>query len=201
MGLADLEELSKKIESIEVKNDYREISQIIKENLPLDKDGGITWSFVFENPQLTKDQLYVIVNYWYADQFSGKGILLNEKEVGTIIAQEDLNDISHNNAMGTFQYFISISPTIKTDIKNGKIRVTLSVNDYDVYIKAHTKWGRDSNEKWLIPETFPYNEKGKEKKVTGKALFETHKYLTGIALSLCKAVESGVSGNEADDDW
>ena len=57
--------------------------------LTLDKNNGITYVQVIPAEGKTKDQLYVLLNYWFTATFNDANsvIKLNDKEIGTIIAQ------------------------------------------------------------------------------------------------------------------
>ena len=101
--------------------------------LTLDKNEAITYVQVIEAPGKTKDQLYVLLNYWFTSTFNDANsvVKLNDKELGTIIAQGYVADIAQH-AGGTSTYDVSIRPVIKCDIKEGKVRVTYTVPFYSV---------------------------------------------------------------------
>ena len=56
--------------------------------LALDKNNAITFTQVIPAEGKTKDQLYVLLNYWFTATFNDANsvIKLNDKELGTIIA-------------------------------------------------------------------------------------------------------------------
>lgn len=101
--------------------------------LTLDKNNGITYVQVIPAEGKTKEQLYVLLNYWFTATFNDANsvIKLNDKELGTIIAQGCVANIAQH-AGGTSSYNVSIKPIIKCDIKDGKVRVTYTVPYYDV---------------------------------------------------------------------
>lgn len=101
--------------------------------ISLDKNNAITYVQVIQAEGKTKDQLYVLLNYWFTATFNDANsvIKLNDKELGTIIAQGYVADIAQH-AGGTSAYNVSIKPVIKCDIKDGKVRVTYTVPYYDV---------------------------------------------------------------------
>lgn len=57
--------------------------------ISLDKNNAITYVQVIQAEGKTKDQLYVLLNYWFTATFNDANsvIKLNDKELGTIIAQ------------------------------------------------------------------------------------------------------------------
>ena len=98
----------------------------------LDKNEALTYQQVIEAPGKTKQQLYVALNYWVTATFKDKqAITLNDKEAGSIIVSSTIDAIADHT--GTlFRYVVSITPVIKLDIKEGKVRVTYTVQNYDV---------------------------------------------------------------------
>ena len=85
-----------------------------------------------EAPGKTKQQLYVALNYWVTATFKDKqAITLNDKEAGCIIVSSTIDAIADHT--GTlYRYVVSITPVIKIDIKEGKVRVTYTVQNYDI---------------------------------------------------------------------
>lgn len=96
--------------------------------LKLDKNNALTFTQVIESPGKTKDQLYVLLNYWFSATFNDANsvIQLNDKELGSIIAQGFMSGIAQH-AGGMNAYSVNIKPIIKCDIKDNKIRVTYTV--------------------------------------------------------------------------
>ena len=101
-------------------------------SLVLDKNQSLTYQEVIEAPGKTKSQLYVALNYWATATFKDKqAITLNDKDAGCIIISSTLKDIAEHT--GTINsYSVSITPVIRIDIKDGRIRVTFTVQNYDI---------------------------------------------------------------------
>jgi hypothetical protein len=100
--------------------------------ITFDKNQSITYQEVIQCPGKTKEQLYIMLNYWVTATFKDKqAITLNDKESGTIIISSTIDDIaSHTGTIN--RYIVSITPIIKIDIKEGRIRVTYTVQNYDI---------------------------------------------------------------------
>jgi hypothetical protein len=81
--------------------------------LTLDKNNAITYTQVIPAVGRSKDQLYVILNYWFTGTFNDANsvIQLNDKDLGTIIAQGYVSGIAHH-AGGMSNYNVSIKPII-----------------------------------------------------------------------------------------
>lgn len=190
---------------------WTEAAQALGSQLTLDKNNSLTYTQIIECGESTKEQLYVTLNYWFTATFNDANsvIKLNDKETGVIIAEGCVANIAgHMGGMNA--YNISIRPIIKVDIKDKKIRVTYTVQYYDV-IKAagggimgaiSGSIPLNGYEKWTIESCYPFVEKDqhKAKKTSSKALVMTHAYSNVIMDKIEEAVKNGLVGNE-NDNW
>ena len=128
MKAADLEKYAKS----KYGDKWLDAAANLSANLKLDKNESLTYQEVIEAPGKTKQQLYVALNYWTTATFKDKqSITLNDKEAGCIIITSTIPDIVRH--MGTLnKYSVSITPVIRLDIKDGKVRVTYTVQNYDI---------------------------------------------------------------------
>ena len=96
----------------------------ISHTLQLDKNQSLTYQEIIEAPGKTKQQLYVALNYWVTATFKDKqAITLNDKEAGCIIVSSTIRNIAEHT--GTLnKYSVSITPIIRLDIKDNKVRIT-----------------------------------------------------------------------------
>lgn len=188
--------------------DFKSRANIIKQDLPLDKNGGITYVEIVEAPNKTKVQLYVTLNAWFLRNFDSKSIILNDKEIGCIMAKLEFHKITANGAFSSSNtnYEVDIEPIIRADIKDGKVRITYNVPSYELRDVTGQVWGRqafkkDKSRSLSISESYPYNSKGFEKKMMSKALVFTHQFSLIVVEDIKEAIKQGVTGNEADDNW
>jgi len=191
--------------------------------LTLDKNESLTYQQVFEAPGKTKQQLYVAMNYWATATFQDKqAITLNDKEAGCIIISSTIRNIAEHQ--GTFNsYSINITPIIRIDIKDGKVRVTYTVQNYDVLTDISGGWLSTTDdskktygdskrkqddvtnanlydEQWEIAKHYPFVAKDAQKRTCAKALVMTHAYSNAVLDKVEEAVKNGIVGND-DDDW
>ena len=198
----------------------------LSQGLQLDKNNNLTYQQVVEAPGKTKAQLYVMMNYWVTATFKDKqSITLNDKETGTIIINATMENIATHTG-GLNQYSVSITPVIKIDIKDGKLRVTYTVQSYDVLRdvsggilgavlsdnsgilddqkrKKQNITNRDLyDETWALNTCYPFVEKDQHtaKRTSSKALVMTHAYSNAVIDKIEEAVKNGIVGNE-DEDW
>ena len=194
-------------------------------SLVLDKNQSLTYQEVIEAPGKTKSQLYVALNYWTTATFKDKqAITLNDKDAGCIIISSTLKDIAEHT--GTINsYSVSITPVIRIDIKDGRIRVTFTVQNYDILRdisggflsglvtnvddrtygdskrKAEDKTNANLyDEQWEIARHYPFVDKDPQKRTCSKALVMTHAYSNAIMDKVKEAVRNGLVGND-DDNW
>ena len=143
MKAADLEKYAKE----RYGEKWLEAAANLAESLTLDKNESLTFQQVVEAPGRTKEQLYVTLNYWATATFQDKqAITLNDKEAGCIIVTSTIKDIVEHT--GTInRYAVSITPIIRLDIKDGRVRVTCTIQNYDVLADVSGGWLSTSDKK------------------------------------------------------
>ena len=120
---------------------------------------------------------------------------------------------------------MSITPVIRLDIKEGRVRVTYTVQTYDILADISGGWisqglrdddtpifgdsKRKKDDKtnpylydkqWEIAQHYPFVTKDKQKRTCAKAIVMTHAYSNAIMDKVEEALKNGVVGNE-DQDW
>ena len=175
------------------------------ENIQLDKNNSLTYTQVIDCGEKTKEQLYILLNYWVSSTFNDANsvIQLNDKEAGVIICQGYVAGIAANIG-GINTYVVSIKPVIKIDIKDRKVRVTYTVQNYEIersngLLVANMYVNPVTKEKWVLEKTYPFVSKDSHKKSSSKALVMTHAYSNIIMDKIEEAVKNGIAGNEGDD--
>ena len=194
----------------------------LSKDLVLDKNESLTYQ-VIQAPGKTRQQLYVTLNYWVTATFKDNGaITLNDKEAGCIIVSSTIKNIAEHT--GTLnKYSVCITPVIRLDIKDGKVRVTYTVQNYDILADISGGWltvlasdektfgdskrkkddktnGFLYDEQWEIAKHYPFVEKDVKKRTCAKALVMTHAYSNAIMDKVEEALKNGMVGNE-DEDW
>ena len=226
MKAADLEKYAKQ----RYGDKWLDAAANLASTLTLDKNESLTYQQVIEAPGKTKQQLYVALNYWVTATFKDKqAITLNDKEAGCIIISSTIDGIADHT--GTVnRYVVSITPIIKIDIKDGRVRVTYTVQNYDILKAEDAGWlgglldnsdNRQNNqnihsdgkrmkedktdrrlydEQWEIAKHYPFVPKDSQKRTCSKALVMAHAYSNAIMDKVEEALKNGIVGNE-DDEW
>ncbi len=219
MKAADLEKYAKE----KYGDKWMEAADNLAGRLSFDKNESLTFQEVVQAPGKSKQQLYLALNYWATATFKDKqAITLNDKEAGCIIISSTIPNIVEH--MGTLnKYSVSITPIIRLDIKDGKVRVTYTVQNYDILADVSGGWlsmaestsktygdskrkaddKTDANlydENWEIAHHYPFVKKDPQKRTCSKALVMTYAYSNAILDKVNEAVKNGVIGNE-NDDW
>lgn len=226
MKSADLEKYAKE----RYGDKWLDAAKNLASGLTLDKNGSLTYQEVVEAPGKSKEQLYVALNYWATATFRDhQAITLNDKEAGCIIISSTIAGIvDHTGTIN--KYSVSITPVIRIDIKPGKVRVTYTVQNYDILKADDAGWlgglfdnsdNRKNNqnvfsdgkrmkddktdrrlfdEQWEIAKHYPFVEKDAQKRTCSKALVMTHAYSNAILDKVEEAIKNGVAGSD-DDDW
>ena len=220
MKAADLERYAKE----RYGDKWLDAAANLSKGLALDKNQSLTYQQVIEAPGKSRQQLYVALNYWATATFKDKqAITLNDKEAGCIIISSTIAGIAEHT--GTLnKYSVSITPVIRLDIKDGRIRVTYTVQNYDVLADISGGWLSPTDdsrktygdskrkmedktnanlydERWEIARHYPFVEKDAQKRTCAKALVMTHAYSNAIMDKVEEAVKHGIVGNDDDDDW
>lgn len=219
MKAADLEKYAKS----KYGDKWLDAALNLAKGLKLDKNESLTYQQVIEAPGKKRQDLYVALNYWVTATFKDKqAITLNDKEAGCIIISSNIANIAEH--MGTLnKYSVSITPVIRLDIKEGRVRVTYTVQTYDVLADISGGWlsptdnakktSGDSkrkaddktnanlyDEQWEIAKHYPFVEKDPQKRTCAKALVMTHAYSNAIMDKVEEALKNGITGAD-DDDW
>lgn len=185
-----------------------EAAENLVSSLVLDKNKALTYVEVIEAPNKSRDQLYILLNYWFSTTFNDANsvIQLNDKESGTIIAKGFIEGIARHTG-GMNSYNVNIKPIIKCDIKDNKIRITYTVPFYSV-VKAvgggivGAMSGAvpvRSDENWTLDKCFPFDLKDRHKKASSKAFVMAHAYSNVIMDKIEEVVKNGLVGNETED--
>ena len=219
MKTADLEKYAKE----RYGEKWLDAAKNLAESLTLDKNESLTYQQVIPAEGKTKEQLYVALNYWATATFKDhNAITLDDKEAGCIIISSTIPNIVEH--MGTLnKYSVSITPVIRLDIKEGRVRVTYTVQNYDILTDISGGWLSPADkekktygdskrkkddktnamlydEQWEIARHYPFVEKDAQKRTCAKALVMTHAYSNAIIDKVEEALKNGIVGNE-DDDW
>ena len=226
MKVADLEKYAKE----RYGDNWLDAAKNLSKELTLDKNESLTYQQVIQAPGKTREQLYVILNYWATATFppasgrNGAPITLNDKEAGCIIITSTIPDIADHT--GTLnRYSVSITPVIRLDIKEGRVRVTYTVQTYDILADISGGWisqglrdddtpifgdsKRKKDDKtnpylydkqWEIAQHYPFVTKDKQKRTCAKAIVMTHAYSNAIMDKVEEALKHGITGAD-DDDW
>ena len=220
MKAADLEKYAKE----RYGDKWLDAAANLATSITLDKNQSITYQEVIEAPGKTKQQLYVAVNYWATATFKDKqAITLNDKDAGCIIISSTIPNIVEH--IGTLnKYSVSITPVIRIDIKDGRLRVTYTVQSYDILADTSGGWlsmaaendrrtygdskrKKDDktnenlyDEQWEIAHHYPFVQKDAQKRTCAKALVMAHAYSNAVIDKIEEAVKNGIVGND-NDDW
>lgn len=189
--------------------EWKDAAENLAQDLVLDKNNSLTYTQIIECENQTKEELYIALNYWFTASFNdGNAVIqLNDKESGTIIGKGFVKNIAYHEG-GTNIYTVHIAPIIRVDIKDYKIRITYTIQNYEVDIVAGGgilgavlgAAPRTLREKWTLETCYPFAKDDKTKKTSSKALIMAHAYSNVIMNKIEEAAKNGLTGNE-NEDW
>jgi len=102
-------------------------------NLSLDNMGNMSFSKEISAPNLTRDELYIEMANWFICNYDNS-IQFADKEQGVLIARPYIENIARY-AGGWDAYNISICPTVRVKVMDGKINLSYSLRDYNVVVE------------------------------------------------------------------
>ena len=189
--------------------DWDEAASKIAAEHPLDANNAFTFTEVLQAPGMDANKIYDELQMWFTSTFvdSKSVIQTSERERGLIIARGFISGTG--SSVGAFTSVgISITPTIKVQIKDERIRVTYSVPFYtevlgsgilgdfgDVFYKTNV----------TLDKTFPFGEvsgfsKRARRRAYGRSLVMCNAYANVVLDKLDKVIKNGFDGS-ADEEW
>lgn len=96
----------------------------------LSDNGEMVFTKTIEVPGLSKNDLFYEMANWFICNYD-HAIELAEKEDGVIIARPYVENIA-SSCSGFNSYDIAIRPTLRADISDGLVKITYSLNGYNV---------------------------------------------------------------------
>lgn len=197
-------------------DDWEEAALKIANEHPLDANHAFTFTEVLQAPGMDANQIYDELLVWFTSTFVDANSVLvsSERERGLIVARGFIGETGKST--GVFaRVFISVTPTIKIQIKDGKIRVTYSVPFYiekkviddfvgvigGVVVADNTV----ETNNIVLDKSFPYGElKGGSKRARrrahGRALVMCNAHANVVLDKIDKVIKEGYDGT-ANDEW
>jgi hypothetical protein len=164
----------------------------------LDENSYPVYSKVVEVEGINKDELWQRVNDYFIYTYrSGKDVIqFQDKENGQIIGR-GLFDTRVRSGLGLYDY--DCWHILKVEVRDEKIRITVSLIEYD-----YSNYAVSPPQKLIMPiyAVYPITPKSLSKSTEGEAFYLAHKKALGTIEQLEKVVKSGIiEQNESNDDW
>lgn len=197
-------------------DDWEEAALKIANEHPLDANHAFTFTEVFQAPGMDANQIYDELLVWFSSTFVDANSVLvsKERERGLIVARGFIGETGKST--GVFaRVIISVTPTIKIQIKDGKIRVTYSVPFYiekkivddfvgvigGVVVADNTV----ETNNIVLDKSFPYGKlkgcsKRARRRAHGRALAMSNAYANVVLDKIDKVIKEGYDGT-ANDEW
>lgn len=207
----------------EVNDSYESIAKIISEEIPLNEKGEFVYSEIIEFENKSKESIFESILSWQKQTFNKKNSKITKEDLssGRIIIQDHIKLLkkSDNSAKavlltGRTDYTLIVKPIIQIDIKEGRVRITCKLSEYEVSMRTKNMIGIPSPFKKTkhlqLADVQPYANKALEKgKWYSSEDFAVYPFL-GLIYSRCyldlyidslkEAVKKDTASNE-NDDW
>ena len=155
----------------------------------VDESGNITILRVVDSINLNKDEIYNrVLNYFTYNYGSGKSVIqTQDKEHGLIVAKGLYESVHIGVSLITTK--ISTWHIIRVDIKEHKIRIVVTLTEYDKVISGGNT--PDVYRTTKVSSEFPVNSDGSSETVMTKAFYKSYKKATESLNAIEKAVKEG----------
>lgn len=107
---------------------------LMSANFNLDQQGNMVLTKEISAPSMSKDELYMEMANWFVCNYDN-AIQFADKESGTLIARPYIENIARS-ASGWDAYDVSICPTVRAKISDGKVDITYTLHDYNVMVES-----------------------------------------------------------------
>jgi len=155
-----------------------------------DENRNLSYQKVTEISGVSKEELFLRAeNYFTYSYNTGKDVVLaKDKDQGLIIGKGIWTDF-YVAKMSSMNY--SASHVLRLDIKDGKVRVTLTVQNYDILYRNRDTGSTTSV---LLNSVYPLNTASATKTREGKAFYALHdKCMMAISLLILNLKTEGFS--------
>lgn len=180
-------------------------AETLSKEVKFDKNNALTYTEIIDCGDKTKDELHLLLGDWALRTFDDTSDIVQSAtpQGSTFICRGNCFGIAWHEGVYN-AYVVSIKPVVKVEIKDGKLRVTCSVHQYDIdrYEGGLVLFSSTPSihKKWDISQTYPFVAKDSHKTTSSKAFVMTHAYAHAIIDQIKHTIATGASDNE-DDDW
>lgn len=164
-----------------------------------DENGNVTITKVIDLPGLKKDEIYVrALSYFTYNYTSGKSVIqVQEKENGLIIGKGLYENV--HVGVGLIVTEVSAWHVIRIDVKDEKIRIIVTLTQYDKKISGGST--PPSYSTTNIKDEFPINPKGYQETVMTKAFYKSTKKVFATIDAIEKSIKNGNTNSTETKGW
>lgn len=166
----------------------------------LDDNNNVTYMSILEVPDLTKEEIYNRALSYFVYNYGDANSIIQQKnlEQGIIVAKGLYSDIHYGISFG-YSVKYSTWHIARIDIKEGRVRILISLTEYLEKIDSNN---RISTQDTQIHKSYPFNKKGSDKNMYGKAFYYSHKKAIESIEEIENAIKNGSTSTEIEnDDW
>jgi hypothetical protein len=163
----------------------------------LDENGNVTFTKLIDSLGLTKDEIYLRVLPYFTYNYGNGKSVIQVNETGLIIAK-GLYSPAHVG-FNMLTYEIDTWHIIRIDIKESKLRIMLTLTQYDTKIIGGSTPPiyNTSN----VKDNYPINEKGGNKTIYMKAFYFSTKRALQTIEKVEKSIKEGNTNSNELKNW
>lgn len=165
------------------RNRWKDAALSISPVLPLNDEGGYSFTATLRFPNQNREQIYQRLSTWAAEAMDT--VLVADAARGELQAQQYLFSVA-NQVGGFYRYHLCLRPTVTLRALKGEVQITVTLQYYEVVktdkgvvnMLFQTASGAPlPAEQWLLADRYPYNERGKMPLATAEAYTKSYAYI------------------------
>lgn len=175
----------------------QEIKQAIEGKCEVDEKGNVTYKKVFEFPGKSKDEIYDILQSYFAYTYNDANEVMQveDKTAGLLVAKGLYGDLNGGKMAAKQGTTTGAWHIIRIDIKEGKIRILTSLTKFEfpqsVIFGLH----------YDISEACPISSNFKDRSAYTKIYYKAHSRVLAQFEEIERAVKNGNTSKAIEQDW
>ena len=164
------------------KSQWKNAAMGIMPILPLDEQGGYTYSATIAMPNRSAGEVYDKMHAKLSAALDLDTILEEDRQQGILRARTYIYSVS-NQVGGFFRFHLCLHPIITIRAIDNEAQVSISLQYYEIVktdkgvVQTLFKRGEGTPlpaEQWLLADRYPYNERGKMPLATAEAYTKSY---------------------------
>ena len=177
---------------------YKQLLNQIEDKWTLEDNGSVSYMTIIECDSMSKEEIYDKVRSYFTYNYGHANavVQIDNPDAGLIVGKGIFPEVfTQMNIMITTT---DVSHVLRVDIKNGKVRVIITLQEYITEIIAAD--GDSSSSKMWLSQAYPVNISGSRKNYYGKLFYKAYLRSQDTFKDIEKAIMEGNTSFD-NSDW